>query len=330
MRRRAFILALAGAAAWPLAVRAQQPERIRRIGVLMPFPADDVLARANVTALVQGLDRLGWTQGKNIRIDYRFGANDPTLLKAGASELVGLSPDAILASTPAAVEALRQETRTVPIVFVLVIDPVGLGFVQSIPRPGGNMTGFTAYEGPLMGKWLQLLKEVAPSLTRVAVIFNPDTARIYAKLFIDGIEAAAPSFGITVTLAPVHDDVEIEQICSMHARQPGGGLVSLPDTFTASHRDAISAAASRHSLPLMAAGAQFPRAGALMSYWFDQADQHAQAASYIDRILKGDSPANLPVQDPTKYSLVINLRTARALGVTFPITLLGRADEVIE
>jgi putative tryptophan/tyrosine transport system substrate-binding protein len=320
---------LAGAAAWPLAGHAQQPERVRRIGVLIAFPENDPNTQALVTAFAQALGRFGWIEGKNIRIDYRFAAGDPALFKTYAAELVGMSPDAILATTPPAVAALREQTRTIPIVFVFVPDPVGLGFVQSLARPGGNITGFSAYDAPMIGKWLQLLKEVAPSVTRVAGIFNPDTA-LSAPLFNRAIQAAAPSFGITVTLAPVHDGAGIEETIGAQAREPGGGLICLPDSFNATHRDVIIAAATRHRLPLMGLGDPWPRAGALMSYSFDTVDLFAQAASYIDRILNGASPADLPVQQPTKYSLLINLKTAKALGLTVPQLLLATADEVIE
>jgi len=283
VKRRGFIAVTAGMAAWPLAGHAQQAERLRRVGVLMPYAENDPITRAFVTAFAQALERFAWVEGKNIRIDYRFASGDPALFKTYAAELVGLSPDAILASSPPAVAALREQTRTIPIVFVLVVDPVGLGFAQSLARPGGNITGFSGYDAPMMGKWLQLLKKVAPRVSRVAVIFNP-----------------------------------------------GGSLLTLPDSFNATHRDAIIAAASRLSLPLMGLIDIFPRAGALMSYGIDPVDLYAQAASYIDRILKGASPADLPVQQPTKFSLVINLKTARALGLTVPPSMLDLADEVIE
>jgi putative ABC transport system substrate-binding protein len=329
LKRREFIVALGGAVIWPLAGYAEQPERVRRVGVLIPQPENDPIAQAFVTAFAQALGRLEWVEGRNIHIDYRFAAADPALFKTYAAELVGLSPDVLLASTAPAVAALRQQTRTIPIVFVLLPDPVGLGFVQSLARPGGNITGFSAIDAPIMGKWLQLLKEVAPAVTRITVIFNPDTAP-FPALFNREIESAAPSFGMTVTLAPVHDDSGIEEAVLVQAREPGGGLVSLPDSFTTSHRDVIIAAAARHRLPLMAAGAVFPRAGGLISYGFDAVDLHAQAASYIDRILKGANPADLPVQQPTKYSLVINLKTAKALGLTIRERVLDIADEVIE
>ena len=248
-------------------------------------------------------------------------------MKTYAAELVGLSPDAILATPPPAVAALREQTRTIPIVFLLG-DPVELGFVQSLARPGGNITGFSAYDAPMMGKWLQLLKEVAPRVTRVAVIFNPGTAP-GAPLFNRGIEAAALSLGVTVALAPVHDDAGIEEAIASQAREPGGGLICLPNSFNTTHRDAIIAAAERHRLPLIGTR-DFPTSGGLMSYSFDTVDLYAQAASYIDRILKGASPADLPVQQPTKYSLIINLKTAKALGLTIPERMLEIADEVIE
>jgi putative ABC transport system substrate-binding protein len=328
VKRRAFIAVLGGAAAWPLAGHAQQPERIRRVGVVMPWSENDPFAQRSVTAFANALRGFGWVGGKNIRIDYRFAAGDPNLFKTYAAELVGLSPDAILASPLTAVTALQERTRTIPIVFVLVVDPVGQGFVQSLARPGGNITGFGTFDPPIIGKWLELLKEVAPSVTRAAVIFNPDTAT-YAPLFNREIEAAARTVGATVTLAPVHDDAGIEEAIAAFAREPGGGLISLPDSFNSAHRDVLIATAARHSLPLIGTR-EFPGAGGLMSYNFDPVDLYAQAASYIDRILKGASSADLPVQQPTKYSLVLNLKTAKALGLTVPPGMLDLADEVIE
>ena len=331
MRRRAFFAVLGGAAVAPLAVAAQQPILMRRVGVLTPFPEHDPLFRQFVTAFVQALSQFGWVDGQNIRIDRRFATGDPELFKTYAAELVALAPDAILASTLPAVAAVRQQTSTIPIDFVLLPDPVGLGFVQSLTRPGGNITGFSAYDTPIFEKWLQLLKEVAPSVARVAVIYNPEvTAGAYIPLFNRAIEVAAPPLGVTVTFAPVQNDVAIEEAIAAQAHEPGGGLITLPDPFIAAQRDAVIAAAARHGLPLMGLGAIFPRAGGLMSYGFDPVDMYAQAASYIDRILQGESPANLPVQRPTKFSLVINLKTARALGLTIPPAILARADEVIE
>jgi putative ABC transport system substrate-binding protein len=330
MRRREFMTFVGGAAAaLPMTVLAQQPERVRRVGVLMSLPENHPDIQARVPAFVQALGRLGWVEGRNIRIDYRFAASDPTLFETYAAELVGLAPDVILATSSSAIAALRQQTRTIPIVFSPVADPVGQGFVQSLARPGGNLTGFTNYDAELMGKWLQLLKEVAPSVTRVAVIFNPDTAP-YAPLFNRAIEAAAPSFGITVTLAPVHDDAGIEAAIAAQAREPGGGLINFPESFSVTHKDVIIAAALLHGLPQIGQP-QLTRAGGLMSYDLHIGDAYyAQAAPYIDRILKGASPADLPVQQPVKYSLIINLKTAKALGLTVPQSILQRADEVIE
>jgi putative ABC transport system substrate-binding protein len=326
--RREFITVLGVTSAWPLAGHAQQAERVRRVGVLMSPPESSPVAQASVTAFVEALRRFGWVEGKTIRIDYRFAGGDLTLFKTYATELVGLSPDAILTGSSAAVAALQQQTRTIPIVFTGLGDPVGQGFVQSLARPGGNITGFGANDPTLLGKWLQLLKEIAPRVTRVAVIFNPDTAP-FAPLFNSAIEAAAPSLGMSVAPALVRDDAAIEEAIATQAREPGGGLIALPEPFTASHRDVIIAAASRHNLPLMGT-LQYPGAGALIAYWFNGIDLHAQAASYIDRILRGANPADLPVQYPTKYSLIINLKTAKALGLTVPPAMLDLADEVIE
>ncbi len=279
-------------------------------------------------AFWRGLADFGWAEGKNIRIDYRFAAGDPTLIKTYAAELVGLSPDAILTGSSVAVAALQRQTRTIPIVFVNASDPVGQGFVQSLARPGGNITGFTDAEAPLHAKWLQLLKDIAPSVARVAVIFNPDTLPP-APLFNRAIEAAAPSLGLTVTLAPVHDHAGIEEAIAAQAREPGGGLIFLPSPFGRAHGGAIVSAALRHRLPLIS-HPDTSRLGGLMSYWPDPYDGFARAASYIDRILKGASPADLPVQQPTKYKLIINLKTAKALGLTVPSGMLDLADKVIE
>jgi putative ABC transport system substrate-binding protein len=328
VKRRGFITALAALSAWPFAGRAEQPEGVRRLGVLIGFSENDRFTRSFVSAFTDALGRLGWVEGKNIRIDYRFAASDPTLYKTYAAELVGLMPDAILASPGTAVPALREQTRTIPIVFVLLPDPAGLGFVHSLARPGGNLTGFSSYDAPMIGKWLQLLKEVARSVTRVAIIFNRDTAFFNPSLKRE-IEATAPSVGVTATFAPVHDDASIEDAIAALAREPGGGLISLPDSFNTTHRDMIIAAAARHNLPLIGTP-DFPGAGGLMSYMFDPVELHAQAASYIDRILKGANPADLPVQQPTKYSLIINLKTANTLGLTIPPALLAIADQVIE
>ena len=326
LARRAFIAVAAAITAWPLAGHAQQPERMRRIGALIGFFENDPFAQRIVSTFTDALGRLGWVEGKNIRFDYRFAAGNPALYKTYAAELVGVAPDVILASPGPGVFSLRQRTRTIPIVFVLLPDPVVLGVVQSLARPGGNITGFASYDASMIGKWLQLLKEVAPGVRRVATIFNPDTA--YAPS-LDPVIEAAPSFGVKVTMAPVHDDAAVEEAIAAQAREPESGLICLPDSFNETHRDLIVAAAARHRLPLIGTPT-FPRAGGLMSYSFDPIDLYTQAASYIDRILNGASPADLPVQYPTKYSLIINLKTAKALGLTVPPGMLDLADEVIE
>ena len=329
MKRRDLIASVAAAtAAWPLASRAQKPERMRRVAVLMHLPETDPPARRLVSRFAQALMRLGWSEGTNVNISTRFGTADPALLQRYAAELVALSPDVILAATPPAVAAVRRQTRTIPLVFVLVTDPVGLGFVQSFAKPGDGVTGFTTADPAIMGKWLQLLKEMAPRVTTVAAIFNPDTAP-YAPLYNHELEAAAPSLGITLTFAQVHDDTGIEAAIEAAARGPGGGIVALPDAFLVAHRAVIVAAASRHRLPLIGVDI-FAPAGGLMSYWNDAAALYTEAASYVDRILRGATPADLPVQQPTKYLLSINLKTAKALGLTLPQTILERADEVIE
>jgi putative ABC transport system substrate-binding protein len=328
MRRREFIAVSGGAAAWPLAGNAEQSGQLRRVGWLVPWPEDDPVAQASMKAFAHALEQFGWVEGKNIRIDHRFAAGDPNLYDTYAAELVGLSPDLLLAGATPAVSPLRQQTRTIPIVFVLVSYPVELGFVGGLARPGDNITGFSAFDAPIMGKWVQLLKEIAPGVTRVAVIFNPGTAP-FAIFFNRSIEAAAPSFGITVTLAPVHDDAEIEEVIAAQAREPGGGLIDLPESFSVTHRNVIAAAAIRQGLPLIGLD-QLARAGALMAYTFNIVEVHAQAASYIDRILRGANPADLPVQQPTRWSLIINLKTAKALGLTVPPSMLDLADEVIE
>ena len=329
MHRRSFISLVGGAAAWPLASAAQQVEGLRRIGVLIPWPENDPLAKASVAAFERALANFGWVAGRNIQLSYCYAAADPARFKACATQLVSLKPDAILASSAPALAALRDQSHTIPLVFVLVPDPVGMGFVQSLAQPGGNITGFTLYDPSLMGKWLEMLKETAPGTRHVAVIFNPDTTP-YAPLFNRAIKEAAPSFELTVTLAPVHSDSEVEGAVAAVAGEPGGGIINLPESWSVSHRTAIIAATARHGLPLMGGTELFPRAGGLISYWFDAVDVHAQAARYIDSILKGAKPADLPIQDPTRLMLIINLKTAKALGLTVPQVLLATADEIIE
>jgi putative ABC transport system substrate-binding protein len=329
IERREFIALLGGTAAWPLAARAQQPERMRRVGALVAFGEKDSIGQACAAAFRHGLERLGWVEGRNIQVDYRFAAGDLALYRTYAAELVGLSPDAILAGASPAVAALRPLTNNIPIVFVLVVDPVGQGFVQSLAWPGGNITGLSAYDAPLMGKWLEFFKEIAPGVRRVAVIFNPETAP-FAPLFNRAIEAAARSLGIAVALAPVHDDAAIEAAVAAQAREPGGGVLVLPESFAVTHRKTIIAAAARYRLPAVGMSDLFPRDGGLMSYWIDVVDTYAQGASYIDRVLKGANPAGLPIQQPTKFSLILNLKTAKALGLDVPWQLQQLADEVIE
>jgi putative ABC transport system substrate-binding protein len=282
------------------------------------------LAQAFVKVFAEALGRAGWAEGRNIHIEYRYASGDPSLFRQYAAELVDLAPDAILASTTPALAALRERTRTIPIVFVIVPDPVALGFVKSIAHPGGNITGFASYDAEIIGKWIELLKEADPALARVAIIFNPDTATGQG---LDRVIQAAPSLGVTAVRTPVHNDAEIVTAIAAAAREPGGGIVVLPDSFNQTHHAIISDTAIRHRLPL-ASFTGFDRA--LIAYWFSGVELHAQAATYIDRILRGASPANLPVQYPTKYQLVINLKTAHALGLTIPPSLLQLADELIE
>jgi putative ABC transport system substrate-binding protein len=270
---------LGGAALWTVAGRAQEPERVRRVGVLIAFPGSSPFAQAFVAAFTQALRRLGWFAGKNIRIDYRFAAGDPALFKAYAGELVGLAPDAILASTAPALAALQQHTRTIPIVFVIVPDPVGRGLVTSLARPSGNITGFASYDASIIGKWAQLLKEAVPAVRRASIIFNPDTALAPP---LDRVIEAAPTVGVTVTLAPVHDEAGIKEAIAAEAREPAGGLMILPDSFNVTHSDVIVAEAIRSKLPSIG-WTELSRAGGLMSYWYDAAELHARAASYIDR-----------------------------------------------
>jgi len=328
VKRRAFISLLGGAAAWPLAARAQQSERVRRVGVLMNLTADDDDASPRVTALAQGLQQLGWTAGRNVRIDYRWGAVDADRSRRYATELLALAPDVILASSSPAVAALQQATPTVPIVFVNIIDPVGAGFVDSLAQPGGNATGFISYEYGLSAKLLELLREIAPELKRVAVLRDPAIATGIGQLA--GIQAAAPSFGVEVRPVGVRDADEIERAVTAFARSSNGGLIVTGSPLTALHRKLIIALVARHRLPAVYPFRYYPTSGGLISYGPDTTDPFRRAAGYVDRILKGEKPNDLPVQAPTKYELVINLKTAKALGLEVPPTLLARADEVIE
>ena len=313
MRRREFITLLGGAAAWPLAARAQQPERMRRIGVLMAFAENDPEVQANITAFRQALQKLGWTDGRNARIDYRWGGANSERIRGYAIELVGLKPDVILVSTALVLQPLRQETRSIPIVFTQIGEPVQSGLVASLAHPGGNITGFTAFEASVWGKSLEVLKEVAPHVARVAVILKsgPSTQAGMWR----AVEAAAPSLGVKATATPVRNAVEIERAINAFAREPNGGLIVLPSGPTIVHRELIIAMAARHPLPAIYPYRQFVSAGGLICYGLDLAEQYRGAAAYVDRILRGEKPADLPVQQPTKFELVINLTTAKALGL---------------
>jgi putative tryptophan/tyrosine transport system substrate-binding protein len=329
VKRREFITLLGGAAAWPLAARAQQAEQMRRIGVLVSGAASNPDVQVWLAAFLQGLLQLGWIEGRNLQIEYRLGAlGDAERTRKYAAELVALAPDVIFASGTAQVGPLLQTTRTVPIIFTLVADPVGAGFVDSLARPGGNATGFVQYEYGLSGKWLELLKEIAPRVTRAAVLRD---AAITAGVGLWGaIQTAAPSFGIEVSAVNVRDAIEIERTISAFARGPNGGLIVTGSALSAAHRDLIVALATRHKLPAVYFTRQFVDRGGLISYGPDIVDQFRRAASYVDRILKGEKPADLPVQAPVQYELAINLKTAKALGLEVPPMLLARADEVIE
>jgi putative ABC transport system substrate-binding protein len=326
IRRREFIFLLGYAAAWPLAARAQQPDRVRRVGVLMGI-SDDPEGQARIAVFRQALQALGWTEGRNVQFIYRWSAGDAEHARPFAKELLDLRSDVILAnSTPVAI-AVRDATQTTPTVFVQVSDPVTAGVVQSLERPGGNLTGFTNFEPSIANKWLELLKGVAPNIMRVAYLFNPDTAPLfYAK----AVETGAPSLSIRPFAAAVHNTAEMERTIEQFAREPDGALLVLPDLFTATNRQSIITLAARHRLPAVYPARYFVASGGLMSYGVEMLETYRQAASHVDRILRGERPSDLPVQQPTNFELVINLKTVKALGVTVPPSLLTRANEVIE
>jgi ABC-type uncharacterized transport system substrate-binding protein len=330
MRRRAFIFALAGAAAWSLVARAQQGDRMRRVGVLMSYAENDPEAEIRLAALHEGLRKLGWTDGRNIQIDCRYGT-DVKQIPILAAELVAWRPDVIVVNSNLGTAALRRETRAIPIVFVLITDPVASGFAESLSRPNGNATGFTNYEHSIGSKWLELLKQIAPNVARVAVVVHPETA---ANLgILRAAEAAAASLRVTVVPLPVHDASEIEGGVTAFAAQPHGGLVVVPHPVTQANRDLLARLSARHALPAVSGHSLYARAGFLISYGIGAIaapEAFRSAATYVDRILKGERPQDLPIQQPTKFDLVVNLNTAKALGLDVPLHLQQLADEVIE
>src|SRR5215510_2091002 len=326
IRRRQFMILLGAAAAWPLAARAQQPDRVRRVGVLMGI-ADDLEGQARVAVFRQALQALGWTEGRNVQFIYRWSGGDVVHARQFAKELLDLRSDVILVnSTPVAV-AVRDTTRTTPTVFVQVSDPVTAGVVQSLARPGGNLTGFTNFEPSIASKWLELVKRVAPNITRVAYLFNPDTAPLF---YARAVETAAPGLSVKPFAAAVHDAAEMEHVIEQFARASDGALLVLPDLFTATNRQSIIELAARHRLPAVYPARYFVTGGGLMSYGIEMLETYRQAAGYVDRVLKGERPGDLPVQQPTKFEFVINLKTANALGLEVPDKLIATADEVIE
>jgi putative ABC transport system substrate-binding protein len=328
VRRREFVVGLGSAAAWPRVARAQQPDRMRRIGVLMSVAESDSEGQARIAAFREGLQKLGWMEGRNVRIEYRWAGSDVERRQAYAAELVGATPEVILASNNSTLAALQRATGTVPIVFTQVVDPVGEGFVASLARPGGNITGFGLYEFVIALKWLELLKEVAPRVTRVAVIYDP-TVSSWTEFYRE-IEAGARSFGVQVSKYAVRDAAEIERAIQAFAVEPNGGLIPLPSPIALVHRELIIALAARHRLPNVYAYRYYPTSGGLASYGVNNLDLYQRAASYVDRILKGEKPGNLSIQFATKFELIINLKTAKALGLEVPVSLLARTDEVIE
>jgi ABC-type uncharacterized transport system substrate-binding protein len=329
MNRREFITLLGGAAAWPLAARAQQAERMRLIGVLMAYAESDPEGQAWVAAFRERLQKLGWAEGRNIRIAARWATPDVEAMQRFAKELVALQPDLILSQSTPTTAALLRHTRTIPIIFANIADPVGSGFVASFPRPGGNATGFVLFEPTMAGKWLELLKEIAPHVNRVAFLFNPATAT-YFEYYTNPFKAAAASFGVEAIAAPVHDRSELESAFAAQAREPNGSLIVLPDSFLNAHSVEITSLAARYRLPAVYPYRLYIKVGGLLSYGNDVFDNYRRAAGYVDRILKGEKPGELPVQAPVKFELVLNLKIAKDLGLTVPPSLLARADEVIE
>jgi putative ABC transport system substrate-binding protein len=330
MRRRDFITGIAGsAAAWPLAVRAQQPDRMRRIGVLTTYADSDTEGQAWVAAFREGLQKLGWTEGRTVQIDTRWAAGEVEAIQRLAKELVALQPDLILSANTPTTAGLLQQTRTIPIIFVNVADPIGSGFVASLPRPGGNVTGFITMEPTMAGKWLELLKETAPHVVRVALLFNPATAT-YFDIYLKPFKAAAASFTVEAIAAPVHNSSDIESVLAAQAREPNGGLIVMPDPFLNFHRAEITSLAARYRLPAVYPFRMFNEVGGLLSYGNDLIDNYRRTAAYADRILRGAKPSELPVQLPVKFEMTINLKTAKTLGLDVPLFLQQRADDVID
>jgi ABC-type uncharacterized transport system substrate-binding protein len=327
MRRREFILALGAAAAWPLAANAQ--ERVRRIGLLMAFPEGDAEAKARIAALLQTLEGLGWVDGRNVRLDYRWPSADIDRMAIAAKELVALRPDLLIGITTPGTAALARATSTIPIIFMQVSDPVGSGLISTLANPGGNITGFTNFEFSMGGKWLEMLKEILPQIKHVGVLFNPETAP-YGKFYVDSVNAAATSFGISVEVLAVHDTGAVDHAVAGLAAEPNGALIVPADIFTTVNRDLVIATVAKYRVPTVYPFRFFAANGGLISYGIENIDLYRRAAVYVDRILKGAMVANLPVQQPTKFELVINLKTAKAMGLTVPPGLLSRADEVIE
>jgi putative ABC transport system substrate-binding protein len=328
MKRREFITLLGGAAAWPVGARAQQGERMRRIGVLMNLTAEDPESPARLAAFAQGLADLGWSIGRNLRMDYRWAGADPEHIRKDAEELVALKPDLILSSGTPTVAALQKATRSVPIVFAQVVDPVGSGFVETLARPGGNITGFSVFEYGISGKWLELLKEITPNVTRAAIL--RDIALASGSGQLGALQSVAPLLGVELRPMDVGDAAAIERAVVAFARSPNGGLIVTASTWAVIHRKLITKLAAEHRLPAVYHSSYYVSSGGLISYGPNSIDPFRRAAGYVDRILKGEKPADLPVQAPTKYELVINLKTAKALGLEISPTLLARADEVIE
>jgi putative ABC transport system substrate-binding protein len=330
MRRRDFIVGLGSAAAWPVAARAQQPDSMRRIGVLMPYDETDPEAQAYLSAFTQGLAELGWTDGRNVRMEVHWAAGNIDLMRIFAKELVDLKPDVILVNTTPATAALQRATRTIPIVFASVSDPVGDGFVADLPRPGGNITGFIFTEAAMAGKCLELLTEIAPDVKRVAMMFNPEAMPSGGLYYLPAFEAAARSLKVAPIVAPVRSDAEIEQVITSLGRESGGGLIVSTDAFMFVHRAPTILLAARNNVPAVYWQKVFLRDGGLLSYAPDLMDIFRRSASYVDRILRGAKPADLPVQVPIKFEMVVNLKTAKALGLAVPQSILLRADVVIE